>query len=95
MKFNKIVEKSSSNEICNEEQKIWNKKLFQLKKDETSIPLESFVSYQEFFKKNQDTLINNKYNFDVKIEGMEYYKKITSMKEEELTDNFNNVINLN
>ena len=92
LKFNKIVEKSSSNEICNEEQKIWNKKLFQLKKDETSIPLESFVSYQEFFKKNQDTLMNNKYNFDVKIEGMEYYKRITSMKEEELTDNFNNVI---
>ena len=94
LNFIKTIENNSTSEICKEEQNIWNNKLFQFQKDEEFIPLESFISFKEFYDANQDILLNNKYNFDIKIESVENYKKITNMKEDEITDYFNNIITL-
>jgi hypothetical protein len=88
----KIIEKNSTSEICKEDQNMWNNKLYQFQKDEEFIPLESFVSFQDFYKLNQDIILNNKYHFDTKIESLENYKKISNMKENEIEDFFNNII---
>ena len=92
LNFVKTVEINSTSEICKEDQNMWNNKLYQFQKDEEFIPLESFVSFQDFYKINQDTILNNKYNFDTKIESLDNYKKISNMKENEIEDFFNNVI---
>ena len=92
LNFIKTIENNSTSEICKEEQNIWNTKLFQFQKDEEFIPLESFISFKDFYSNNQDALLNNKYNFDIKIENVENYKKIINMKEPEITDYFNSII---
>ena len=94
LNFMKTVENNSTSDIIKEEQNIWNNKLFQFQKDEEFIPLESFISFKDFYSKNQDILLNNKYNFDIKIENIENYKKITNMKEKEMVDCFNSIITL-
>ena len=75
LNFIKTIENNSTSEICKEEQNIWNNKLFQFQKDEEFIPLESFISFKEFYDANQDILLNNKYNFDIKIESVRIIKK--------------------
>ena len=91
--FMKNFEKNSSVEVCNEEQKIWNKKLFDKKNNEEVMPFETFISFQDFYINNQEFLINNKFNFDTKIEGIDYYNYVYYMKEEEMKNNFNHIIN--
>ncbi len=92
LNYMKIIENNCSDDICKEEQKIWNNNLNNSHKDESIIPIESFVPFQDFYNKNQEILLNNKYNFESKIESTEYYKRISKMKEDEIQDTFNNII---
>ena len=91
-KFTKKFETNFSDDICKEEQKIWNNKLFKSKKGGDNLPLESFVPFHDFYVKNEEVILNNKYNFDVRIDNMESYKKVYNMKEDEIVTNFNNII---
>ena len=91
-KFTKKFETNFSDDICKEEQKIWNNKLFKSKKGGDNLPLESFVPFHDFYVKNEEVILNNKYNFDVRIDNMESYKKVYYMKEDEIVTNFNNII---
>ena len=91
-KFIETFEKNFSNDICNDEQKIWKNKLFESKYAEPIFPLETFIPFQLFYDKNQEIILKDKYNFDIKIENIEYYKKIYHMNEEDLSDNFNDII---
>ena len=91
-KFTKKFETNFSDDICKEEQKIWNNKLFKSKKGGDNLPLESFVPFHDFYVKNEEVILNNKYNFDVRIDNMESYKKVYYMKEDEIVTNLNNII---
>ena len=94
--FSKLMqtfEKNFTNDVCNEEQKIWNKKLFDNKNNELVLPFETFIPFQDFYLKNKDLLLNNKYNFDIKIESIDYYKNLYYMKEDEIKNCLNNIIN--
>ena len=91
--FTKNFEIKSSIDVCNEEQKIWNKKLFDIKNNEEIMPLETFIPFRDFYMENQELLLNDKYNFDVKIENIEYFKNLSSVKEEEMKTIFNDTIN--
>ena len=91
-KFIKTFENNFSNEICNEEQKIWNSKLFKSKNDGNILPFETFIPFQDFYSKNKEVILNKNYNFDIKIENNEYYKKLYYMKEDEIENNFNDII---
>ena len=93
LKFTKLFEKNFSNEVCDEELKIWNNKLFEDKNKEGIVPLQTFVPFQDFYAKNKEMLLNNKYNFDIKIDNIDYCKNLYYMKEDDMSKNFNNIIN--
>ena len=93
LKLMQTFEKNFTTDICNEEQKIWNKKLFDNKNNELELPFETFIPFQVFYSKNKELLLNNKYNFDVKIDGIDYCKNLYYMKEDEIKNYLNNIIN--
>ena len=84
------IQKNFSSKDCQNEQKLWEKKLSS--KEDILLPLETFVPFREFYRKNEELLINNKYNFDIKIDSIDKYKKISMLKEEEILNIFNDII---
>ena len=93
LNFTKLFEKNFTNEVCNEELKLWNNNLFEDKNNESVVSLETFTPFHDFYMKNKQMLLNNKYNFDIKIDNIEYYKNLYYMKEDDMINNFNNIIN--
>ena len=91
--FSNVVEKYCSANICDKEYKSVINKINNFKKSDNRLPLKSFVSYKDFYKKNKDQLDNNKYDFNNKNENCDYEKELSNMNEEEITKNFNDIIN--
>jgi len=91
--FNNVVEKYCSPNICDKEYKSVINKINNFKKADNRLPLKSFVSFKDFYKKNKDQLDNNKFDFINKNENSEYEKELSNMNEEEITKNCNDIIN--
>ena len=90
--FINVIDKYCSSDICDKENQRMSSKINQFKKEELRLPLSSFISFKDFYENNKEKLNNNKYSFDIKYEGFSYDKEISKMKNKEVTDFYNNVL---
>ena len=90
--FINVIDKYCSSDICDKENQRMSSKINQFKKEELRLPLSSFVSFKDFYENNKEKLNNNKYSFDMKYEGFSYDKEISKMKNKEVTDFYNSVL---
>ena len=91
--FINVMEKYCSPDICDKENKKVKDKINQFKKKELRLTLKSFNSFKDFYIKNKENLDKNKYNFELKNEGLDYEKEISNIEDETMINNFNDIIN--
>ena len=96
LNFKDVVEKYCSADVCDKEIKSVFTQLNSYKRGEYRIPLKNFVSFKDFYESNKETLDGNKYDFKtINDENniLDYEKEMSNMTEEDILNNFNDIIN--
>ena len=90
--FMNVMEKYCSSDVCDKEHIKVKNKINQFKRSELRLPLQNFNSFKEFYRQNKEALDNNKYNFELNNDGLDYEKEISHMGNENIINIFYDII---